>query len=155
MVRTDCGQFARWHKVNHRVAFWVLYLPGTKQNDRLNASTSQLLNIAADLNAAGKTVTVKRLKTRHARKGETMQRHDGYGHLTGVGAVRKGDGQTASHATGSGKGGTITKVTGLGRQWKGDKDANARRYAEQVRKDRIAARQDRLMEDIDALLKTL
>ena len=56
---------------------------------------------------------------------------------------------------GSGKGGTITKVTGLGRQWKGDKDANARRYAEQVRKDRIAARQDRLMEDIDALLKTL
>ena len=88
--------------------------------------------------------TFTRLKRRGPRKGETMQRHDAYGHLTGGGSVLKGDGQTASHATGSGKGGTITRVTGLGRQWVGDKDANARRFAAQAKADRIAAARDRL-----------
>jgi|TARA_Y100000287_G_C13904010_1_gene202054 hypothetical protein len=88
--------------------------------------------------------TFTRLKRRGPRKGETMQRHDAYGHLTGVGSVQKGDGQTASHATGSGKGGTITRVTGLGRQWVGDKNANARRFAAQAKADRIAAARDRL-----------
>ena len=75
----------------------------------MNASASNLLSIAADLNAKGKEVTVKRLRTRGPRKGETMQRSNGYGHLTGVGSVRGADGQTASHATGAGKGGTIKR----------------------------------------------
>jgi hypothetical protein len=118
----------------------------------MTKSTDNLLTIAADLNAAGKQVSIKRLKTRGPRKGETMQRTDGYGHLTGVGSVRDGDGQTASHATGSGKGGTITRVTGLGRQWVGDKSANAARAASQYAADRRAAARERLMDKIDAAL---
>ena len=110
----------------------------------MNASASNLLSIAADLNAKGKEVSVKRLRTRGPRKGETMQRTDAYGHMTGVGSVRGVDGQTASHATGAGKGGTITRVTGLGRQWVGDKDANARRQQAQAKADRIADARDRL-----------
>ena len=125
------------------VSVYIKRVKGTQPTD-MNASTSNLLSIAADLNAAGKEVSVKRLRTRGPRKGETMQRTDGYGHLTGVGSVRKGDGQTASHATGAGKGGTITTVTGLGRQWVGDKDANARRQQAQAKADRIAAARDRL-----------
>jgi len=111
----------------------------------MNASISNLSAIAADLNAAGKEVTIKRLRTRGPRKGETMQRTDAYGHMTGVGSVRGADGQTGSHAVGSGKGGTVTRVTGLGRQWVGDKDANARRAANQYAADRRAAARDRLM----------
>ena len=37
----------------------------------MNASISNLTTIAADLNAAGKTVSFKRLPTRKPRKGET------------------------------------------------------------------------------------
>lgn len=46
-------------------------------------------------------------------------------------------------SAGSGRAFTITPVVGLGRQWTGDKDANARRFAQQARIDRIAAARDR------------
>jgi len=46
-------------------------------------------------------------------------------------------------AGGSGRGMTITPVTGLGRQWIGNKDAVRNSYAMQVRADRIAAARDR------------
>ena len=104
----------------------------------MNASASNLISIAADLNAKGKEVTIKRLRTRGPRKGETMQRSNGYGHLTGVGSVRGADGQTASHATGAGKGGTITRVTGLGKEMVRDLSAVKRKASAQYKADRRA-----------------
>ena len=51
-------------------------------------------------------------------------------------------------SAGSGRAFTITPVVGLGRQWVGDKDANARRFAAQAKADRIAAARDRLMDRV-------
>ena len=48
---------------------------GTKRKTPLNKSLQNLNAIAADLNAAGKPVTIKRLKTRKMRKGEGMTRN--------------------------------------------------------------------------------
>ena len=115
-------------------------------------SLDNLLEISNSLEAAGKQVSVKVLKTRGPRKGETMQRSDGYGHLTGVGSVRKGDGQTASHSVGSGKGGTITKVCGIGSSMVSNLSKVQSDYQKQIRADRKAAAQDRLMEKIDSAL---
>ena len=118
----------------------------------MTASISNLSAIAADLNAAGKEVTVTRLRTRGPRKGETMQRNSQHGRGAAMGSVQSNDRQTASHAVGAGKGGTITRVTGLGSQWVGDKDANAAAAAAQYAADRRAAARDRLMEKIDSAL---
>ena len=41
----------------------------------MNASLQNLTDIAADLNAAGKTVSVKVLPTRKMRKGEGISRN--------------------------------------------------------------------------------
>ena len=38
---------------------------------------------------------------------------------------------------------TLTPVTGMGRQWVGDKDANRARFAAQARADRRSAARDR------------
>jgi hypothetical protein len=46
-------------------------------------------------------------------------------------------------SAGSGRAFTITPVVGLGRQWIGDKDANAARAKAQYKKDRRAAARDR------------
>ena len=115
-------------------------------------STQTLLNTIDELKASGLTPSVKVLKTRGPRKGETMQRHDGYGHLTGVGSVRKGDGQTSSHAVGGGKGGTITKVCGIGATMVNDLGKVQSNYAKQIRADRKAAARERLMDKIDNAL---
>jgi hypothetical protein len=69
------------------------------------------------------------------------------------GQIAKGDGALkgtcpVNGSAGSGRAFTITPVVGLGRQWVGDKDANARRFAEQARADRIAAARDRLQERV-------
>lgn len=69
--------------------------------------------------------------------------HTAIGHLgNGADSVRAS--MAVGSANGSGRGMTLTRVTGLGRQWVGDKDANAARYAAQARADRIAAARDRL-----------
>lgn len=73
--------------------------------------------------------------------------HKAIGHLgNGADGVRAS--MAVGSANGSGRGMTLTRVTGLGRQWVGDKDANARRFAEQARADRIAAARDRLMDRV-------
>ena len=51
-------------------------------------------------------------------------------------------------SAGSGRAFTITPVVGLGRQWVGDKDANAARFAAQAKADRIAAARDRLLDRV-------
>lgn len=89
---------------------------------------------------------VIRLKTRGPRKGETLFRNSQHGRGAAVGTLQDRDvcAGGSSHAVGSGKGVTITRVTGLGRQWVGDKDAIRAAAAAQYRADRIAAARDRL-----------
>lgn len=91
------------------------------------------------------TFTVTRLPRRGPRKGETLTRNAQHGRGAAVGSLSDSDTSAgaASHAVGSGKGLTITRVTGLGRQWVGDKDATAAAAAAQHRADRIAAARDR------------
>jgi len=92
--------------------------------------------------------TVTRLPRRGPRKGETLTRNSQHGRGAALGSVRDVDlpAGGASHAVGTGKGVTITRVTGLGRQWVGDKDANAARAMAQYRNDRIAAARERSQE---------
>jgi hypothetical protein len=64
------------------------------------------------------------------------------------GQIAKGDGCLkgtcpVNGSAGSGRAFTITPVVGLGRQWTGDKVANAARFAAQARADRRAAAADR------------
>jgi len=68
--------------------------------------------------------------------------HKAIGNL-GSGADGVKGSMAVNSAGGSGRGMTLTPVTGLGRQWVGDKDANRQTYALQVRADRRAAAADR------------
>ena len=61
----------------------------------------------------------------------------------GAGADGVKGSMACNSAGGSGRGMTLTPVTGLGRQWVGDKDANRQAYAAQVKADRRAAARDR------------
>lgn len=128
---------------------------GTKQTNRLNESLRNLNAIAADLNAAGKQVSIKRLRTRKPRKGETMQRNSQHGAGYAMGSVRGGDRQTASHAVGGGKGATITRQVGIGAQMVKNLDQVKRNAAATYAADRRAAAKDRLMGKIDDVLASL
>lgn len=120
----------------------------------MTTSTANLLSIAADLTAAGKEVSIRRLPTRKMRKGEGMSRNSQHGAGRAMGSL--GDADTcaggASHAVGAGKGLTITRVTGLGSQMVADLDATRARAAAQHAADRRAAARERLMDRIDAAL---
>lgn len=61
----------------------------------------------------------------------------------GTGADGVKGSMAVNSAGGSGRGMTLTPVTGLGRQWIGDKDATRQAYARQAKADRIAAARDR------------
>ena len=70
------------------------------------------------------------------------------------GQIAKGDGALkgtcpVNGSAGSGRAFTITPVVGLGRQWVGDKDANAKRFAAQAKADRRAAALDRLKSNVE------
>ena len=71
----------------------------------------------------------------------TGQLSSGNGALKGTCPVNGG--------AGSGRAFTITPQTGLGRQWVGDKDANAKRFAAQAKADRRAAAMDRLKSNVE------
>jgi len=115
-------------------------------------SLSNLSAIAADLNAAGKTVTIKRLKTRKMRKGEGMTRNSQHGAGRAMGSVNGTDRQTASHAVGGGKGATITRQVGIGSRMVKDLDQVKRNAAATYAADRRAAARDRLLDKIDTAL---
>jgi hypothetical protein len=68
--------------------------------------------------------------------------HKAIGNL-GNGADGVKGSMACNSAGGSGRGMTLTPVTGLGRQWQGDKVANAARFAAQAKADRKAAAADR------------
>ena len=95
------------------------------------------------------TYTLTRLPRRGPRKGETLSRNAQHGRGAALGSVRDADLSAggASHAVGSGKGLTITRVTGLGREMVSDLDAVRRRAAAQYRADRRAAALDRRGDD--------
>ena len=120
----------------------------------MTTSTDNLLSIAADLSAAGKEVSIRRLPTRKMRKGEGMSRNAQHGGGRAMGSLGDADicAGGASHAVGAGKGLTITRVTGLGAQMVADLDATRARAAAQHAADRRAAARERLMDRIDAAL---
>ena len=128
---------------------------GTKRKTPLNKSLQNLNAIAADLNAAGKPVTIKRLKTRKMRKGEGMTRNAQHGAGRAMGSVNGTDRQTASHAVGGGKGATITRQVGIGSRMVKNLDEVKRNAAATYAADRRAAAQDRLMGKIDDVLASL
>jgi hypothetical protein len=106
-------------------------------------SITQLSNIIDNLQDNGKAVTYKKLRQRGPRKGETMQRNSQHGRGQALGNVQGGDRQTASHSVGSGKGGTITRVTGIGKEMVKDLHSVQQRYQQQVKADRRAAALER------------
>ena len=96
------------------------------------------------------TFTVTRLPRRGPRKGETLTRNAQHGRGAALGSVRDADlpAGGSSHAVGSGKGLTITRVTGLGREMISDLPAAVASARAQHRADRIAAARDRLMDRV-------
>lgn len=75
--------------------------------------------------------------------------HKAIGNL-GAGADSVKGSCACNSAGGSGRGMTLTPVTGLGRQWLGDKAAVAARAAAQHRADRRAAARERLLMGAEA-----
>jgi len=114
----------------------------------MTASISNLSAIAAELNAAGKEVKVTVLKSAATRRRKSVLNKTNSSGRSGLGShdtdkgsyVAKGD-----IAIGAGRMGTLNPVNSLGRQWVGDKSANAARAASQYAADRRAAARDRLM----------
>ena len=82
----------------------------------MNASLQNLTAIAADLNAAGKSVSIKRLPTRRPRKGETWTKSPA-GMVQGraLGNVKSGDSTTKATTAGGGREQTMTPVCGIGK----------------------------------------
>ena len=115
-------------------------------------STQSLLNTIDELKAQGLTPSVKVLKTRGPRKGETMQRDSQHGRGQALGTIKGNDRQMATHSVGGGKGGTITKVCGIGATMVHDLNKVQDNYAKQVRADRKAAARERMMDKIDNAL---
>jgi len=95
-------------------------------------------------------MTVTRLPRRGPRKGETLTRNAQHGRGSALGSIRDADlpAGGSSHAVGSGKGLTITRVTGLGREMVADLPAAVAGARAQHRADRIAAARDRLMDRV-------
>ena len=119
-------------------------------------SYSQLENIISDLQSNGKTVTVKKLKTRGPRKGETLSRNASLNKGGAIGSVDSKDSTgSVTSAVGGGKGQTITKVTGLGSKMVSNLSKVQKNYQSTIQADRKAAAQERMEEKLDQLLATI
>ena len=113
----------------------------------MSRSTANLVAFAESLPAgvAPKVTVLKSAATRRRRSALTKTNSSGRSglgsHDTEKGSyVAKGD-----IAIGAGRMGTLNPVNSLGRQWVGDKSANAARAANQYAAARRAAARDRLM----------
>ena len=117
-------------------------------------SLDNLLEISNTLEAQGKKVSVKVLKTRGPRKGETWGLRGSQSHGTSSAAlsIRSGDGDHTLSIKGRAQtsgdccvGGSITlnKVGGMGKEMVSNLSAVQRRYAAQIKADRKAAALDR------------
>ena len=112
----------------------------------MSRSTANLVAIAESLPAgvAPKVTVLKSAATRRRRSALTKTNSSGRSglgsHDTSKGSyVAKGD-----IAIGAGRMGTLNPVRSLGRQWIGDKSANAARANAQYAADRRAAARDRM-----------
>ena len=117
-------------------------------------SLSFVINLFVTETINGVTFTVKKLKRRGPRKGETWSKDSSSG-KPGLGShdVTKGSYVGAGDiAIRAGRMGTLNPVQSLGRQYSGDKDAVAANAKRQHLQDRRDAARDRLMEKIDNVL---
>ena len=113
----------------------------------MTSATTNLLTIAADLEAAGKRISIRRLPTRKMRKGEGMSRDQQHGRGAARGNLGGLDSISgAGQAVGSGF--HCRPITSLGGRPVADLDAVVSRAKAQYRNDRIAAARERLMDRV-------
>jgi len=120
----------------------------------MNASLSNLTAIAADLNAAGKEVSVKRLPTRKMRKGEGLSRDQQHGKGAAKGNLGGLDSLSGAGAA-VGSGFHCRPINSMGGRPVQNVDAVVARANAQYAADRRAAARDRLMDKIDAALQDI
>ena len=121
----------------------------------MTRSIDNLAAIAADLAANGKTPKVQVLKSATTRRRKSVLNKTNSSGRSGLGSHDTAKGSyvaTGDIAIGAGRMGTLNPVNSLGRQWVGDKSANAARAAATYAADRRAAARDRLMDRIDDAL---
>ena len=110
-----------------------------------NTNINNLDAIVNDLQNNGKQVTIKVLKTRKPRKGETWQRQSQHGAGRAYGAVNSSsEGATGATTCGGGAGMNLNKVYGIGSTKVQNLAKVQSTYQEQMRADRKAAALDRL-----------
>ena len=117
-------------------------------------SITQLNNIIDDLQQSGKTVTVKKLRTRGPRKGETWSKSPA-GMVSGraLGNVKSAtDSTTKATVAGGGREQTMTPTCGIGKEMVRNLGKVQDAYRKQIAADRRQAAQDRMAEKIDAAL---
>ena len=109
----------------------------------MTASISNLSTIAADLNAAGKEVTIKRLPTRKMRKGEGLSRDQQHGKGAAKGNLGGLDSISGAGAA-VGSGFHCRPINSMGGRPVQNVDAVVARANAQYAADRRAAARDRL-----------
>jgi len=105
----------------------------------MTRSIDNLAAIAADLAANGKTPKVQVLKSATTRRRKSVLNKTNSSGRSGLGSHDTAKGSyvaTGDIAIGAGRMGTLNPVNSLGRQWVGDKSANAARAASQYAADR-------------------
>jgi hypothetical protein len=120
----------------------------------MTASTDNLIAIAQSL-PEGVTPKVQVLKSASKKTRRSALTKTNSSGRSGLGSHDTAKGSYVSKgdiAIGAGRMGTLNPVNSLGRQWLGDKSANAARAASQYASDRRAAARDRLMDRIDDAL---
>ena len=109
----------------------------------MNASLSNLTTIAAELNAAGKEVTIKRLPTRKMRKGEGLSRDQQHGKGAAKGNLGGLDSISGAGAA-VGSGFHCRPINSMGGRPVQNVDAVVSRAKAQYASDRRAAARERL-----------
>jgi len=109
----------------------------------MNASLSNLTTIAAELNAAGKEVTIKRLPTRKMRKGEGLSRDQQHGKGAAKGNLGGLDSISGAGAA-VGSGFHCRPINSMGGRPVQNVDAVVARAKAQYASDRRAAARERL-----------
>ena len=118
-----------------------------------NKSLDNLLEISNSLEAAGKRVSVKVLKARGPRKGETWTKlPSGMVQGRALGNVKAGDSTTKATLAGGGREQTMTPVCGIGKEMVHNLAKVQRTYDAVAKADRKAAARDRIQEKLDTLL---
>ena len=130
------------------------YITLSSTDNPMTRSTDNLTAIAQSL-PEGVTPKVKVLKSAARKTRRSVLTKTNSSGRSGLGShdTAKGSYVAAGDiAIGAGRMGTLNPVNSLGRQWVGDKNANAQRAASQYAADRRAAARDRLMDRIDSAL---